>query len=124
MTDIQNNDDIKLLVDGFYKKVIHDELIGKFFTEVVQLNFEAHMPTMYAFWGNVLFASGAYKGNPMIKHMALSQKESLQPAHFQQWLLLWTETVDQLFVGKKADEAKLKANQIAQLMQQKIGLMT
>lgn len=123
MTDIQNSEDIKLLVDSFYKKVIQDEQIGKFFTQVVSLDFDAHMPTMYAFWGNVLFASGNYKGNPMIKHMALSQKEMLHPAHFQQWLLLWTETIDQLFAGNKAEEAKLKANQIAELMEMKINQM-
>lgn len=123
MHDISSKQDIKLLVDTFYSKAIHDKFIGKFFTKVVQLNFETHLPTMYHFWEGVLLNGNSYRGNPMVKHMALHQKEPITPAHFNQWLALWKETIDQLFNGAKAEEAKQKAQQIAGLMEMKIGLM-
>ena len=123
MPDITTKDDIITLVDTFYGEAIKDKLIGKFFTEVVPLNFEAHMPTMYAFWEGILLNGNEYRGNPMVKHMALHQKELIKPSHFKQWLYLWHNTIDKLFEGPKANEAKQKAQQIAGLMEMKIGLM-
>lgn len=123
MKDIKNAEDVKLLVDSFYQKATKDPGIGHFFTKVVALNFEAHMPTMYAFWESVLFGKATYKGNPMIKHLALHQKSSMLPEHFERWLNLWETTINHLFVGEKANEAKAKAQQIAKLMQYKVGQM-
>jgi len=40
--------------------------------------------------------------------------------HFQKWLLLFTETVDQLFEGEKAELAKQRATSIATVMQIKM----
>lgn len=50
MKEIENRKDIEFLVDEFYKQVVKDELIGFFFTEVIALNMDQHMPIMYDFW--------------------------------------------------------------------------
>lgn len=119
--DIENIDDIKLLVDSFYKKVIPDKTIGYFFTEVVKFDWEVHLPVMYSFWDSILFGTMNYKGNPMIKHIEMNKKENLHKEHFDQWMKLWGETIDELFVGEKANEAKKRAGSIGQLMQYKIN---
>ena len=112
---------IKLLVDSFYKKAVSDPKIGHFFTEVVQLDFEKHMPTMYDFWETTLFHQASYKGNPMQVHKALNNKSSMQKAHFDQWLKLWVETVDELFEGPNAEVAKQRATSIATMMHIKVS---
>jgi len=76
---------------------------------------------MYNFWDSILFGTMNYKGNPMIKHIEMNKKENLHKEHFDQWMKLWRETIDELFVGEKANEAKKRATSIAQLMQYKIN---
>jgi len=93
-----------------------DELIEHYFTKVVPIDFEKHMPTMYSFWENVLFYTGEYKGNPMSKHASMDKISPLQQSHFDRWVLLWKNNADKLFAGEKTEEAKSKADQIAKLM--------
>ena len=121
MQDIQTKSDIEVLVNAFYEKALTDESIGHFFTKVVQLSFEEHLPTIYSFWDSVLFGTMTYRGNPMLKHIALHQKQALDKVHFDRWLQLFFETVDEHFQGEKADEAKQKATNMANLMLFKIG---
>ena len=120
MKDIEAAEDIGLLIDEFYKKVIKDKSIGYFFTDVVQLSWEKHIPIMNAFWNSVLLGSNTYKGNPMIKHIELDHINKLEAEHFNVWLKLWEQTIHDLFEGPKADEALLRAKNIALLMQHKI----
>lgn len=118
--DIENRADIEVLIDAFYTKAIKDEIIGHFFTEVVQISWEKHMPIMYNFWEAVLFGVGGYKGNPVLKHIALHQKEALTKVHFSQWKKLFFETLDEHFEGKKVAEAKKKVEMMERLMLYKI----
>ncbi len=118
--EIENIDDIKLLVDEFYKKVLLDKTIAHFFNDVAKVDWEKHLPVMYSFWTTLLFGTMGYKGNPMIKHLELNKKENLHHEHFNQWLKLWRETIDEFYVGEKAEEAKQKALNISSLMMNKI----
>jgi hemoglobin len=52
----------------------------------------------------------------MQKHIALSKITEMTDKEFSEWLYLFIETVDELFVGEKANEAKLRAGNIARLM--------
>jgi hemoglobin len=118
--DIKNRKDIELLVDTFYKKVLKDETISYIFNDVAKIDLAKHMPLMYDFWETTLFHQAVYKGNPMKVHLDLNVKESLKKAHFDQWLTMFNETVDELFYGEKAELAKTRALSIATVMQIKI----
>lgn len=120
MKNIENRDDIKLLVDSFYKKVLQDPTIGHFFTEVIKIDFEKHMPKLYDFWETTLFHTAGYKGNPMKVHKDLNEKSPLQKEHFDAWISMFKETVDELFEGQMAELAKQRAQSIAMVMQLKI----
>lgn len=119
---LDNREDIILMVDAFYDKVIKDEIIGFLFTEIAKINLSDHLPVMYDFWESILFGKALYKGNPMTKHLALNRVEPLLDEHFERWLELWKETIDQYFFGTIAEEAKTKANSIKELMKYKISL--
>ncbi len=118
--DIQNRQDVELLVDEFYKKVVDDEIIGYIFNEVADFSWEKHIPVMYSFWETILFGVMSYKGNPMIAHIELNKKTPLQEAHFEQWKKLFFETIDSLFEGEKANDAKRRVEAMALLIQHKI----
>lgn len=119
--DIATRQDIELLVNRFYEKVRADATIGYIFNDLVKVNWEAHLPVMYDFWESVIFFTGSYGGNPMITHRKLHQVAHLTTEHFNAWLKLFTETVDELFEGEKAELARQRALSIATVMQLKIN---
>jgi len=53
-------------------------------------------------------------------HRRLHNMTPLKPEHFQQWIKLFSQTVDELFSGEKASLAKERAVSISSLMQIKI----
>lgn len=122
MKDIQNEQDVKCLVHNFYEKVRDDDRLGYIFNDVARVDWDKHLPKMVDFWSNLLFQTGRYKGRPFRQHLPLPIKEG----DFDQWFQLFEETVDELFVGKKADFAKELARNIAssfELRMQKDGLI-
>jgi hemoglobin len=116
LKDINDRDDVIRLVDGFYEKVRADALLAPIFS---QLDWPKHMPTMYNFWSSMLFGEMSYQGNPFSKHVDLK----IHAAHFEQWLKLFQETVDELFEGTRAHEVKDRARSIAGIFQHKMGLL-
>ncbi len=118
--DIENREDIVVLINTFYEKVKKDEVIGYIFNDVAKVNWEKHLPVMYDFWENVIFFTGSYMGNPMTVHKLLNKKTPLNTDHFQEWIKLFSKTVDELFEGDKAELTKQRAVSIATVMQIKI----
>ncbi len=120
--DISSKQDIKLLVDSFYKKIIPDPNMGFIFTDVAKISWDVHIINMYSFWNTVLLGEDSYKGNPMIKHLELNDKVPLTNEHFNRWLQLWEETINENFNGEKANEAVIRAKNIAAAVESKIAL--
>jgi hemoglobin len=118
--DIRSREDIELLVKTFYEKAKGDPIIGHLFTTVFRVNWERHLPIMYDFWENTLFFTGTYTGNPMQSHRYLHNLHPFTETHFNQWVALFTQTVDELFEGEKALLAKQRALSIATVMKIKI----
>ncbi len=118
-TDIRNRKDIEKLVNAFYDKVKKDDTIGYLFNDIAKVNWELHLLKMYDFWENILFYSGNYSGSPMLVHKELHQKSTMNQNHFQHWNDLFSQTVDSLFEGIKANEIKERASNIAQVIMYK-----
>lgn len=118
--DITNRKDIELMVNTFYSKVRSNPVLGFIFDDVAKINWESHLPKMYSFWASILLGENSFSGNPMQKHIALSNQTEMTDKEFSEWLYLFIETVDELFIGEKANEAKLRAGNIARLMLQNI----
>ena len=119
--DIRTEEDIKLLVDQFYIKVIADETLGYIFTDVAKVNWEKHLPIMYGFWSANLLGTTAYKGYLIDAHFKLNDKIALTEEHFEGWKLLFNQTVDEYFEGETATLAKNRAKAVADLMFYKIS---
>lgn len=117
MADIQSEADIKLLVDSFYSKVKTDDLLGPIFQQKLGDHWDQHLGKMYKFWGMALFAQSGYSGHPLSKHLTLPVEET----HFNRWLHLFFNTLNEHFDGPAAGEAMKKANLIARTFMVRIS---
>ena len=118
-TDIKNEGDIKTLVHAFYDKVNRDELLSPIFNDVAKVNWDEHLPLLCRFWSTLLFRTMTFEGRPFPKHLPLP----VQREHFTRWVSLFVATVDELFSGAKAEEAKNFARSIADTFQMRMGLI-
>jgi len=123
MTDIMNRSDLEQLIETFYGRVFADEEIGLIFTLVARVTPETHFPLMADFWETVLFAKNRYHGNVIQKHVELHLRHALEPHHFARWVVLFCQTVDELFVGPIAEAAKIRAQSMAMVLQVKINTL-
>lgn len=119
--DISSREDIMLLLKSFYEKVIKDETIGIIFTTIVPIDWNHHIPLIADFWETILLDHPVYSGNPMLKHLEINKVYPLKKIHFDTWLSLFDQTVDENFSGKIASLAKQRAHGIAGVMQLKTG---
>ena len=112
-TDIATRADIERLVRTFYTQAIPDPIIGHFFTEVIQLDLDSHLPRIANFWEAMLLKNPVYSGTPMQVHVNLNAKSPISSEHFSRWVALWSATVDELFAGPIATLAKDRAQLVA-----------
>ncbi len=114
--ELSNLEDIKLLVNTFYSTVQKDELIGSIFNDKIGGLWPEHLAKMYRFWQTILLEEHTYSGSPFPPHKHLP----IDQTHFDRWMEIWTATVDTLFTGKIADEAKARAANMAFMFNYKI----
>lgn len=119
--DLAGREEIETLVNAFYGKVQADPLLGFIFNDVAKVDWPAHLPRMYAFWETVLFRKGGYTGNPLAAHARLVTETPMGREQFDRWLLLFKETVDDLFQGEKADHIKNCAEDMASVIYSRIN---
>ncbi len=115
--EIISLEDIKKLVDTFYEKIKEDELLGPIFNEKIKDRWPQHLEKMYTFWQTLLLNERTYFGSPFPAHASLP----VSGMHFKRWMELFTQTVDELFTGEKATEAKWRAEKMAEIFEEKIG---
>lgn len=112
--DLETREDLELLLSDFYKTAMTDNVIGHYFTKVVILDLEEHLPRIVSFWEKILFGKPVYFENPMFVHQKLHAKSPFEKLHFDRWVEIFSLTIDRLFTGTTAEKAKSKANNIAQ----------
>jgi hemoglobin len=110
--DISTSADIKTLIDAFNEKVKADEVIGYIFNDIAKVDWQHHLPRMYAFWEFLLLGKDTYQGNPMEVHQKLHRIVPLTEKHFDRWLKHFHDTVDEHFEGLVAQDAKTRSSLI------------
>lgn len=121
MNDIQTQDDLYLLVNEFYKKLLTDERISYIFTDVVKIKLKEHLPILVTFWSQGILGTGGYTNNLTQIHLDVNEKSYLSPELFQIWLNHFNHAVDENFKGENAEKIKTQALSIATVMQIKIS---
>lgn len=117
--EIRDISDIRLLVDTFYSRAENDELLSPIFAN----RFSSHnspLEPLYRYWGNALLEleKSAADEIPFPKHQDLP----LTHQHFDRWLSLFHQTVDDLFEGALAEKAKFRAIRMSEIFRYKMEL--
>jgi hemoglobin len=90
--------------------------LAPIFNDKIQDRWPIHLEKMYRFWQTVLLNQHTYNGSPFVPHAKLPVDQH----HFDRWLLLFYQTIDENFSGKKATEAKWRAEKMAKMFHHKI----
>ncbi len=123
--DIQTREDIFLLVASFYKKIRKDKVLAPFFNDAIK-DWDVHLDKLTTFWESSLFMTRKlehkYKGNPLEVHAKVDKdnNNSITELHFGLWLNLWFQTIDELFEGDYAENAKRRARKMGTFFYLKI----
>jgi len=123
-SNLQTRDDIEKLVRTFYAQVRQDDILGPFFNQTItsEQEWEKHYLLLIAFWELNLMDKKGFNGNPAKAHHGVDKTfmHSITTAHFDRWVALWSNTIDELFEGELAEKAKMRAINMAKGMYKKI----
>lgn len=116
MKEIENRDDISKLVNTFYDKVRKDEILGPIFEMHLSGKWPAHLEKLTDFWETNLFGVPKFRGNPQRAHAIVDRNlnHEVSQDHFEHWVEMWHQTIDELFEGRLAERAKMAAERMAQ----------
>lgn len=122
--DITTREDIDRLIRVFYNKVRVDALLAPIFNTIISREelWEHHFIKLVDFWEAGLFQNIIYDGRPISLHLFVDHNtgRKIKQVHFDRWLELWNETIDELFEGQIADSAKRKAHKMGTKFHDKI----
>lgn len=118
--DLSDRADVEQLVRTFYRAAAMDGLLGPVF-EAAHLNWGAHVATLIDFWSWQLLGERGYTGQPLRAHEPVNARTPLSHEHYEQWVLLFRETVDELFLGPRAELAKHRGTKMAAAMERLLG---
>ena len=103
-------DEIRTVVQDFYRSARTDPLLGPVFDQHVG-DWSRHIDKMVDFWSYALRGTARYRGTPLVAHTGLP---NLSAEMFRRWLLLFGRST-QAFAGAECRErANSLANQIAE----------
>ncbi|MFC4291640.1 group III truncated hemoglobin [Sphingorhabdus arenilitoris] len=89
---------ISNMVERFYARVREDTLLGPIFQTRID-DWPTHLHKMKAFWSSILYKSGGFSGNPMMKHVAIP---GIEEAEFEHWLKLFRATLEEIEINDAA----------------------
>lgn len=115
--DIDSREHVEAFVDGFYAKVLRDEMLAPLFLDVAEIDLAVHLPHIKDYWSKLLLNERGYNRHTMNIHRQLHAKHALKGENFERWLLLFVSAVDESFYGEGAERAKRIARSIAGNMQ-------
>ena len=118
--DLDSREHIEFFVDRFYERMLADEQLAPIFVDVAQIDLAVHLPHIKDYWCKLLLGDAEYRRHTMNIHRQLHSKRALQAQDFQRWLNFFAATVDDYFVGERAERAKQVAASIAANMQKSL----
>ena len=115
--DMDSRENIEFFVDRFYERLLADEQLAPIFVDVAAIDLAVHLPHIKDYWCKLLLGDKRYQRHTMNIHRQLHGKRPLQALDFQRWLAFFTATVDEHFMGERAERAKQVAASIAANME-------
>ncbi|CAA6815014.1 MAG: Unknown protein [uncultured Sulfurovum sp.] len=119
-----NEEIIKRMVKAFYEKIIKDPLVGPFFTDRFGADTESavwkeHLELLSNYWAMLMLGDNKYTGRPMRPHFDMP---GISRKAFEQWLFLFHETIDEIYILKIGEYFKNQSNDVARRFMLNLGL--
>jgi hemoglobin len=121
MKDIQTAEEIHIVVEEFYKKLLADDNISYIFTEVVKIKLDEHLPILVTFWSQAILGTGGYVNNLTQIHLDVNAKSYLSKELFEIWLIHFEAAINENFEGFNCERMKNQAHNLSTIMQIKIA---
>lgn len=123
MQDIQNQEDLYIIVNEFYKKLFADNRISYIFTDVIAVNekLEEHLQVLVTFWSQAILGTGGYVNNLTQIHIDVHYKSALNKELFDIWLQHFEDSINENFEGFNCERMKNMAHNLSTIMQIKIA---
>lgn len=100
---------IERMVGQFYDRVRDDDLLGPVFDSRIE-DWDPHLARMVLFWRAILRSERVFtmslRGGPPALHRSIDE---LSLSHFERWLSLFSEVVDDIYEAGPAAEVKQAA---------------
>jgi len=108
-------ENIRTLVMSFYAKIIKDDIVGPFFIaklgdDMKNEHWVTHLEIIVGFWSSMALGKPKYGGNLFLPHTQLGD---LKRETFEQWLKLFGETLDEVYIEPIAASFKERSIIIA-----------
>jgi len=108
-------ENIRRLVLSFYAKLIKDDIVGPFFIaklgdDMSSEHWQEHLETIVGFWISLALGNPKYTGSLFLPHTKLGE---LKRETFEQWLKLFSETLDEVYIKPIAEKFHERAMIIA-----------
>ena len=121
MKDIQTPEEIYIVVEEFYKKLLTDDTISYIFTNVVKIKLEEQLPILVTFWSQAILGTGGYVNNLTQIHLDVNAKSYLSKELFDIWLNHLEAAINENFEGFNCERMKNQAHNLSTIMQIKIA---
>jgi hemoglobin len=118
-------ENIEMMVMNFYRRVLKDDIVGPFFIaklgdDMQNEYWQPHLKLLVDFWASIALGDPSYRGNPFAPHMSLGE---LKKETFEQWLVLFYATLDEVYEPQIADQFKERSSIIAGNFMRNLGLL-
>ena len=115
---------LRKMVITFYSKILNDDVVGPIFIDKLgdDLGGEIwapHLDLLTNFWASITLGDLAYRGSPFAPHVHL---QNLKRETFEQWLVLFFETLDAIYEPHIANQFKERSTVIAGNFMRNLGL--
>lgn len=119
-----NRENIIRLMALFYSKAMRDDVLGPFFTNELGDDIEdeewvEHIELLADFWLATLLGEKTYKGNFIGAHIKIA---NINKESFIQWIQLFSESADEIYVSNTANLFKNKGKLLSQEFMQELML--
>lgn len=111
-----SKENLNKLVIKFYAKVVKDDLIGPIFIDVLGKDlksekWQAHIQLLTNFWAAIALGESDYNSSPFAPHVEFADRLSIKA--FEQWLKLFFETLNTIYVPALAQQFLARSKNIA-----------
>jgi len=122
--DLDSVEQIEEMVRRFYRVVAQDELLGPMYNKVARVDWSVHVPKLASFWCRALLGIEGYEGNLSLAHERVNAVAPYTPRHFQRWLELFHETVEEGWAGPYTARALRLAHHVAEAQEHRLVATT